>query len=141
MSKWHLPKDGCDQKTHREGEIQHPTAEWICAREPAADREAISNSQQAEMATNQTPSSLLKKAANCISLSAFSLLQGPPPHARRMVAHPGILFQPKLPVQGAASTGERAGVPVQKMKQLVQPPCNGAGYDRAGFSVNTEESR
>lgn len=137
MSKWHLPKDGCDQKTQREGEIQHPTAEWICAREPPADGEAGGNSQQADTATNQTPSSLLKKAANCISQSAFSLLQGTPPHARRMVAHSGIFFQPKLPVQGAASTGEGAEVSVQKVEQQIQPPCNSAGNDRAGFNVNT----
>lgn len=110
----------------------------LCQR-ASSRRGGSSNSQQAEMATNQTPSSLLKKAANCISQSAFSLLQGTPPCARRMVAHPGIFFQPKLLVPGAASTGEGAGVPVQKVEQQVQP--NGAGNDRAGFSVNTEESR
>lgn len=40
-------------RKHREGEIQHLTAERICAREPPPDREAVGNSQQAEMATNQ----------------------------------------------------------------------------------------
>lgn len=125
------------ENTQRGWDPEGETAEWICAREPPADGEAVGNSQQADMATNQTPSSLLKKAANCISQSAFSLLQGTPPCARRMVAHPGIFFQPKLPVQGAASTGEGAGVSVQKVEQQVQLPCNGAGNDRAGFSVNT----
>lgn len=168
MSKWHLTKDGCDQKTHGEGEIQPPNSRMdggqraeitrkmhekgssACLQRASMGRKQGNSLQpkrrysaingKRSMATNRDAFVSAQESSKlCFTKCLFFAGRNTIPcHVLGYYSCQNCHWADACELQ---AQGKEYGMPAGKAEQQVQPPWDSAGKGRAGFTGNIEENR